>query len=74
VNIGAPPTAMKSALSVLPFAAAMGGLGRNLLGHQLSLFTINHRPLSQSPTYNQRKARKSRRQRFANGDRHAFRR
>jgi len=52
----------------------MGGLGRNLLGHQLSLFTINHRPLSQSPTYNQRKARKSRRQRFANGDRHAFRR
>lgn len=36
--------------------------------------TQRHGGLSQSPHYNQRKARKARRQRYAAGDRHAFRR
>lgn len=56
-------------LALLALAAAAGGS----LGHSLSLLRL--RPsLSQSPHYNQRKARKARRQRYAAGDRHAFRR
>ena len=56
---------MKS-VAALALTASMSGLGRSL-----SLL-FNARPLSQSPHYNQRKARRARRQRFANGDRHAF--
>lgn len=56
-----------SSVSALALAAAMGGLGRSL-----SLLTINYRPLSQRPRYNQRKARKARRARHAHGDRKAF--
>jgi hypothetical protein len=36
--------------------------------------TLRNGGASQSPPYNQRKARKARRARFAAGDRHAFRR
>jgi hypothetical protein len=38
------------------------------------LLVANHRPLSQRPHYNQRKARKARRQAHAAGIKHAFRR
>lgn len=43
-------------------------------GRQYSSLGLLHnpRPLSQSPPYNQRKARKARRQRHAAGIRHAF--
>lgn len=38
----------------------------------LPISLVNQRHHSASPPYNQRKARKARRQRWANGDRHAF--
>jgi len=40
----------------------------------IMLLRRSHPHLSQSPPYNQRKARKARRQRFAAGDRHTFKR
>lgn len=60
---------MKSGLShSLLSLTALGGLHK-------SLTLLRTRPhLSQSSPYNQRKARKARRARFAAGDRHAFRR
>jgi len=46
-----------------------------LTGFHTPLLLPPRRPSAAcSPPYNQRKARKARRQRFANGDHHAFRR
>lgn len=44
--------------------------------HDLPFLNLNvvNRPVLSSPTYNQRKARKARRQRFGAGDRFAFKR
>ena len=61
---------MKSASTLLALSM-MGQSTRHM--PFLNLKVVN-RPVLGSPTYNQRKARKARRQRFGAGDRFAFKR
>ncbi len=61
---------MKSASTLL----ALSMMGQST--HDMPFLNLNvvNRPVLGSPAYNQRKARKARRQRFGAGDRFAFKR